>query len=243
VAPKLQRVRATHARGRGAQDELRARIPASWASELDAATRSPSFGELAEFLAAERAHGEVFPPANEVFAAFEHTPRESTRVVVLGQDPYHGAGQSHGLCFSVRPGVAHPPSLRNIFKELRADCGAAIPRDGCLVNWAEQGVLLVNAVLTVRSGEAGSHRGRGWEEFTDAVIASAARLDHVVFVLWGNDARRKARAIDPERHTLIECAHPSPLSARRFFGSRPFSRTNAALRAHGQREIDWSLGA
>ncbi len=164
------------------------------------------------------------------------------RVLVLGQDPYHGEGQGHGLCFSVRPDVRTPPSLRNIYKELRDDLGHPVPDNGYLLPWARQGVLLLNAVLTVRGGEANSHKGRGWETFTDAVIASvAAREKPVVFVLWGAYARKKLRLIDTERHTVVQGAHPSPLSAKKFFGSRPFSQIDAALAAQGHPAIDWRI--
>jgi uracil-DNA glycosylase len=165
------------------------------------------------------------------------------KVVLLGQDPYHGPGQAHGLCFSVRHGVAVPPSLQNMFKELRDDLGIAIPSHGNLTSWAQRGVLLLNTTLTVRAGSAGSHHGQGWETFTDEVIQVVNQRDFVVFVLWGANARRKKLLIDTARHTIIESAHPSPLSAHNgFFGSRPFSRVNAALQAAGVEPVDWSLG-
>ena len=217
-------------------------LPASWRAELGPELEQPYFAALARFLEQERAHQDVFPPPQDVFAAFARTPFERVRAVIVGQDPYHGEGQAHGLCFSVRAGVAIPPSLRNIFKELESDLGLARPAHGDLANWAAQGVLLLNTVLTVRKDEANSHAGHGWERFTDAALRAVSRREHVVFLLWGNAARRKAELLDA-RHTLIECAHPSPLSARKFLGSRPFSRTNAALAAHGQGAIDWSLSA
>jgi uracil-DNA glycosylase len=203
----------------------------------------PYWAELRQFVAGERQRATVYPPHDDVFAALHLTPYSDTRVLILGQDPYHGPGQAHGLCFSVRPGVAVPPSLANIHKELADDLGLAIPDHGNLEAWARHGVLLLNATLTVRAGQAGSHQGKGWETFTDEVIrAVSAKSEHVVFILWGSYARRKKALIDTARHTVIESAHPSPLSAHNgFFGSRPFSRANAALVAHGQQPIDWSL--
>jgi uracil-DNA glycosylase len=185
----------------------------------------------------------VYPPPDEVFAALHLTPYAETRVVILGQDPYHGPGQAHGLCFSVRDGVALPPSLVNIYKELSDDLGIPPPRHGNLEAWARQGVLLLNATLTVRAGQAGSHQGKGWETFTDAVLATVnAKPEHVVFILWGGYARKKKALIDTGRHTVIESPHPSPLSAHNgFFGSRPFSRANAALVAAGRDPVDWDL--
>jgi uracil-DNA glycosylase len=178
-----------------------------------------------------------------VQTAFRLTPYERIRVVILGQDPYPGPGQAHGLAFSVKPGVAPPPSLLNIFKELASDVGCRIPNNGCLVPWARQGVLLLNAVLTVRAGQPGSHRGKGWELFTDAVIRLVnARRTPVVFVLWGRDARGKAPLIDRRRHAIVEGVHPSPMSAHMgFFGSRPFSRINRALRGFDHPQIDWQI--
>jgi uracil-DNA glycosylase len=215
-------------------------LSTSWQRELGPELAQPYFAALSSFVAQEREHSTVFPPHSDVFAAFEATPFERVRAVLLGQDPYHGDGQAHGLCFSVRPGVPLPPSLRNVFKELESDLGIPRPAHGHLSKWAEQGVLLLNTVLTVRKDEANSHAGRGWERFTDAVLRAVSRKEHVVFLLWGNAARAKAEWIDA-RHTRIESAHPSPLSARKFHGSRPFSRTNVALAAHGQGTIDWSL--
>ena len=200
--------------------------------------------ELEDFLALERSHYEVYPPAPQVFSALELTPNESTRVVILGQDPYHGPGQANGLCFSVNPGVRIPPSLANIYTELAADLGVAPAPHGDLSGWACQGVLLLNTTLTVRAGQASSHHGRGWERFTDRVIEIVNHHPNpVVFLLWGAAARRKASMIDAH-HTIIESVHPSPLSARNgFFGSRPFSRANDALVASGHIPIDWSLQA
>ena len=210
-------------------------------SELDA----PYFKELQRFVASERAGQRVYPPPDEVFAALHLTPHAEVKVLILGQDPYHGANQAHGLCFSVRPGIALPPSLGNIFAELASDLGVARPEHGCLDGWARQGVLLLNATLTVRAGQAASHQGKGWERFTDAVIEAVnGKRERVVFILWGASARRKKALIDTSRHVIIESAHPSPLSARNgFFGSRPFSRANEALAAAGRAPIDWSIPA
>lgn len=214
-----------------------------WNPVLRAELQQPYWTELQEFVAAERRDHAVFPPAEDVFAALHLTPYAEVRAVILGQDPYHGPGQAHGLSFSVRPGVAMPPSLRNIFTEREADLGLPRPRHGCLDAWARAGVLLLNTTLTVRAGQAASHQGHGWERFTDEVIrAVAAKPDRVVFVLWGAAARRKRALIDTDRHSVIESAHPSPLSAANgFFGSRPFSRTNAALEEAGRTPIDWRV--
>lgn len=203
----------------------------------------PYWEELQHFVREERVRGPVHPPHDEVFAALHLTPYASTRVMILGQDPYHGSGQAHGLAFSVRDGVRVPPSLANIHRELHDDLGLAVPAHGNLEAWARQGVLLLNTTLTVRGGEAASHQGHGWERFTDRVIRVVdAKPDHVVFVLWGGHARRKKTLIDRARHTILESPHPSPLSAHQgFLGSRPFSRANEALEAHGQPPIDWSL--
>jgi uracil-DNA glycosylase len=218
-------------------------LPKSWRPVLAAETRKPYFEKLQAFLAEERAAHIVFPPEPEVFTALKLTPYENANVFILGQDPYHDDNQAHGLAFSVRPGVPPPPSLLNIFKELKNDVGARLPNNGYLAPWAEQGVLLLNAVLTVRAHAPNSHKGKGWEKFTDAVLKAVnAKQDPVVFVLWGGYARKKASLIDRERHTILESAHPSPLSARNgFFGSRPFSKINAALKAAGKPQIDWQL--
>ena len=204
----------------------------------------PYWAELQSFVAAQRADHPVFPPEADVFAALHLTPFVDVKVVILGQDPYHGPGQAHGLCFSVHPGVRLPPSLRNIFKELHEDLGFDPPPNGNLDAWARQGVLLLNTTLTVRSGSAASHQGRGWETFTDQVIrAVSTKTETVVFILWGAAARKKKVLVDQARHVIIESAHPSPLSARNgFFGSRPFSRANAALVAASRTPINWSLG-
>lgn len=217
-------------------------LPESWRGVLGEELEKPYFADLMAFVAQERARGPVFPPQDEVFAALAATPFEDVEVLVLGQDPYHGAGQGHGLCFSVRPGVRVPPSLRNIYKELHAEQDLPVPDNGYLMPWAEQGVLLLNAVLTVRSGEANSHKGKGWEQFTDAVIRAVSdRRDPAVFVLWGAYAQKKLPLIDTGRHTVVKGAHPSPLSARKFFGSRPFTQIDAAVAAQGHKAIDWRI--
>jgi uracil-DNA glycosylase len=218
------------------------KVPPSWLDALAPSLSRPSFRALAAFLDEERRTKTIFPPAHEVFAALEHTPLPDVKVVLLGQDPYHDDGQAHGLCFSVRPPTPPPPSLRNIFKELEADLGIAPPSTGDLTPWARRGVLLLNAVLTVEAHQPASHQKRGWEELTDDVIrAVAARSTHTVFCLWGSFAKKKAALVDASRHTVIMGAHPSPLSARLFFGSRPFSAMNRALVEHGQEPIDWRL--
>lgn len=201
------------------------------------------WGKLQAFVTDERAKHPVFPPAADVFAALHLTPYADVKVLILGQDPYHGPGQAHGLCFSVKPPVPPPPSLVNIHKELKADLGIEPPGHGSLEAWARQGVLLLNAVLTVRAHAAASHSGKGWETFTDEVIRSVnAKDEPVVFILWGSYARKKKALIDLDRHTVIESAHPSPLSAHNgFLGSRPFSKANAALEAEGRPSVDWRL--
>jgi uracil-DNA glycosylase len=218
-------------------------IPASWASVLAAETSKPYFAQLEQFVAEQRQAHTVYPPAPLVFSALELTPYEQVRVFILGQDPYHGANQAHGLAFSVQPGIRTPPSLVNMYKEFKSDIGGEIPKHGCLVPWAEQGVLLLNAVLTVREAEPNSHKSKGWEKFTDAVIKAVNdKPEHVVFMLWGGYAQKKAKLIDTTRHTVLQAAHPSPLSAHNgFFGSKPYSQINAALEAHGQAPINWQL--
>jgi uracil-DNA glycosylase len=222
---------------------LLAQIPESWRPVLEPALRDPAAQSLSAFLDAERAGHTVFPPADEVFNALALTPFERVSVVILGQDPYHDDGQAHGLAFSVRAGVKQPPSLVNIFKELESDLGVPRPRSGNLEGWARQGVLLLNASLTVRAHAPSSHKGRGWERITDAIISAVnAKPDRVVFVLWGAHAQKKLSLIDPARHTVIQSAHPSPLSAKSgFFGSKPFSKSNAALIHAGKPAIDWRL--
>ncbi|WP_437738851.1 uracil-DNA glycosylase [Sorangium sp. So ce1335] len=219
-------------------------LPPCWQAALAAELDQPYFQRLGRFVEEERKAHRVFPAEEDVFAAFRLTPYESVRVLLLGQDPYHDEGQAHGLCFSVRPGVPPPPSLANMYKEALADVpGFTTPRHGCLTAWASQGVLLLNTVLTVRAHTPNSHKNQGWETFTDAVIRKVNdRPDGVVFVLWGGHAQKKAKLIDARRHTILKAAHPSPLSARSgFFGSKPFSSINAALRARGAPEIDWRL--
>lgn len=214
-----------------------------WNPVLRHEFEQPYWRPLQDFVRQERDRGPVFPPHDDVFAALHLTSYADTKVVILGQDPYHGPGQAHGLSFSVRHGVPVPPSLRNMHKELHDDLGCPVPAHGNLEHWARQGVLLLNTTLTVRGGAAASHQGRGWETFTDAVISAvAAKPTRVVFLLWGASSRRKRSLIDTSRHVVIESAHPSPLSAHNgFFGSRPFSRANQALRESGQEPIDWAI--
>ena len=218
-------------------------LPTSWREALHDELEKPYFAKLEAFVDGERETHKVFPSEKNVFNAFKATPYDEVKVLLLGQDPYHDDGQAHGLCFSVLPGVKPPPSLKNMFKELRDDVGCKVPSTGYLMPWAEQGILMLNAVLTVRAHTPNSHKGRGWETFTDAVIRTvSARESPVVFVLWGGYARKKVPLVDASRHTIVESAHPSPLSARNgFFGSRPFSKVNAALAAAGEPEIDWQL--
>ena len=199
---------------------------------------------LREFLKNEYANGPVYPNMYHIFNALRLTSYADTRVVILGQDPYHGEGQAHGLCFSVLPGIQSPPSLHNIYKELKADLGCTPPSHGCLVEWATRGVLLLNTTLTVRAGQPASHKGKGWEIFTDAVISLLNRAEHpIVFILWGAHARSKKALITNPHHAIIESAHPSPLSASRggFFGTRPFSRANEFLIANQREPIDWQI--
>ncbi|MFD1955148.1 uracil-DNA glycosylase [Paenibacillus thailandensis] len=214
-----------------------------WTEILQSEMEQSYYKEMLEYLDGRYKAGTVYPERERIFSALQYTPYERTRVVLLGQDPYHGPGQAHGLSFSVRPGVKLPPSLRNIYKELNEDLGCPIPDHGYLADWAKQGVLLLNTVLTVEDGQAGSHQRIGWERFTDRIIAALNdREEPVVFILWGKHAQDKASRINRERHYIIESAHPSPLSAHRgFFGSRPFSRTNAILRRIGKPEIDWTI--
>lgn len=215
----------------------------TWQKILTEETDKPYFKDLQNFLEKERRIHTIYPPEEEVFTAFTHTPYDEVRVLILGQDPYHDEGQAHGLAFSVRSGVKPPPSLVNMFKELHEDIDCEKPDQGCLIPWAQQGVLLLNTVLTVRAHQPHSHRDKGWEIFTDAVIGRVnERTTPVVFVLWGSAAQKKANMIDTSRHTIIQSAHPSPLSAHRgFFGSRPFSAMNKALHEAGQPQINWTL--
>jgi uracil-DNA glycosylase len=227
--------------GRGAWHD--GAVKTDWNPILRGEFDKPYWAELQQYVAAERSRGVVYPPPDEVFAALHLTPFAEVKAVILGQDPYHGPHQAHGLCFSVREGVAPPPSLQNIFKELESDLGFPPPRHGCLDSWARQGVLLLNASLTVRQGRAASHQGKGWETFTDEVLRAVnGKPERVVFILWGASARKKKALIDTTRHAVIESPHPSPLSASSgFFGSRPFSRTNAALVEAGREPIDWRI--
>lgn len=218
-------------------------IENSWKQELSEEFKAPYFFELKSFLLEEKKKFLIYPPGSEIFSAFNYTPFDKVKAVILGQDPYHGPGQANGLCFSVKDGIQKPPSLQNIFKELYSDLGLSIPSSGNLENWAKQGVLLLNATLTVRANMAGSHQNKGWENFTDAAIKilSEKKLN-LVFILWGNYAQAKQTLIDPTKHLIIKSAHPSPFSVERgFFGSRPFSKCNAYLKEKGIEEIDWRL--
>lgn len=217
------------------------KIEESWAAQLSSEFEAPYFQELVRFVHAEYAAGTCYPPGPLIFNAFNTTPFDKVRVVILGQDPYHGPGQAHGLCFSVQDGIKHPPSLVNIFKEIQAETGAPIPVSGNLTRWAEQGVFLLNTCLTVRQHEAFSHSRHGWETFTDAAIAALNRgRNNLVFLLWGAPAGRKAELIDRSRHLVLQSAHPSPLSAMRgFMGNGHFLKCNEYLTQHGQQAIIW----
>lgn len=217
------------------------KIEESWKDKLAPEFEKPYFETLTDFVRQEYQATRIYPPGSRIFAAFDACPFDEVKVVILGQDPYHGPRQANGLCFSVADGVPLPPSLQNIYNELQSDLGVQPPPTGDLERWARQGVLLLNATLTVRRGQAGSHQGQGWEEFTDAAIrALAEQREQLVFILWGAYAQRKGAVIDRHSHHVIESPHPSPLSAHRgFFGSRPFSRTNAYLQEHDKEPIDW----
>jgi uracil-DNA glycosylase len=218
-------------------------IEESWKNILKEEFESAYFESLSEFLRTEKKQYVVYPPGQEIFTAFNLTPFNRVKVVILGQDPYHGPGQAHGLSFSVPEGIAHPPSLINIFKEIRSDLGIPVPKSGNLTQWAQQGVLLINAILTVRANTPTSHRNKGWEMFTDAVIRNLSeKRKNLIFLLWGNFAQAKESLIDSSNHYILKAAHPSPLSASRgFFGCRHFSKTNEILESHGVRGIDWNL--
>ncbi len=220
---------------------MNVRIEESWREKLQSEFDAPYFAQLTDFVRHEYATTRVYPPGSQMFAAFDACPFDKVKVVILGQDPYHEPGQAHGLCFSVNDGVPFPPSLQNIFKEIHDDIGTPVPMSGDLSRWAHQGVLLLNATLTVRAHQAGSHQNKGWEQFTDAVIHRLAQdREHLVFILWGAYAQRKGEFIDRSRHLVLQSPHPSPLSAHRgFFGNRHFSRANEYLVAHGIEPILW----
>lgn len=220
------------------------KLESSWLKSLQPEFEKDYMQNLRKFLVSQKENKKtIYPKGDEYFAALNLTPLDKVKVVILGQDPYHGPGQAHGLSFSVRQGVRFPPSLLNIFKELKDDLGIPLPKTGDLTPWAKQGVLLLNAVLTVEAGKANAHQGKGWEHFTDEVIATLNKnREHIVYILWGSYAQKKAAFVDHRKNLVIESPHPSPLSAHRgFFGSKPFSRANKYLREHGIKEIDWSL--
>ncbi|MDD2313651.1 MAG: uracil-DNA glycosylase [Proteiniphilum sp.] len=220
---------------------MNVKIEESWRAQLQKEFGKPYFEELTAFIRQEYTNKKVYPPAGLIFNAFDRCPFNEVKVVIVGQDPYHEPGQAHGLCFSVTDGVAIPPSLINIYKEIHADLGKPIPHSGNLERWAEQGVLLLNATLTVQAHRAGSHQGKGWEIFTDAAIRQLALVrEHLVFILWGAYAQRKGAEIDTNRHLVLKSPHPSPLSAHRgFFGNKHFSKANEYLQAHGKEPVDW----
>ncbi len=220
-----------------------AQINNDWLEPLKPEFRKPYYKKLYETIIKEYQTHQIFPAPDDIFNAFALTPLHEVKVVMLGQDPYHGVGQAHGLCFSVKPNVEIPPSLMNIYKELQYDVGCEIPNNGYLVKWAKQGVLMLNTVLTVRAHQANSHRGIGWEQFTDAAIRILNEQDRpIVFLLWGRPAQEKKGMLNNPKHLILEAAHPSPLSANRgFFGSRPFSKTNQFLIQHGEKPIDWQI--
>ena len=220
---------------------MKVNIEASWGARLQEQFDAPYFQTLTEFVREEYAKGPCYPPGRQIFNAFNLCPFDKVKVVIIGQDPYHGPGQAEGLCFSVKEGVKMPPSLVNIFREVQADTGSPLPPNGSLRRWAEQGVMLLNATLTVRAHQAASHQKHGWEEFTDAVIRCLAEeRDHLVFILWGSSAQQKGRVIDRERHLVLSSAHPSPLSAYHgFFGNHHFTRCNDYLVRHGEQPIVW----
>ena len=221
---------------------MNVKIEASWKKQLDKEFNKPYFTELVQFVKSEYQSHSCYPPGNQIFNAFNQCSFDNVKVVVIGQDPYHGKGQAHGLCFSVNNGIAHPPSLINIFKELEQDINKPYPESGSLLHWANQGVLLLNATLTVRENQAGSHQNKGWEQFTDMVIKSVSdKKENVIFLLWGSFAKQKQKLIDKEKHFVLTSGHPSPLSANRgyWFGNRHFSKTNSLLEQVGQQPISW----
>ena len=218
-------------------------FPNDWQKVVAEEFKQPYFTKLQDFLVSERLSYTIYPAKEETFSAFELTPYDQVKVVLLEQDPYHNENQAHGLCFSVRPGIKPPPSLGNIFKELKQDIGFETPNNGYLVTWAKQGILMLNTVLSVRAGMANSHKNKGWETFTDVVISKISQKPApVIFVLWGKDAQKKLKLIDTNKNIIIQSAHPSPLSAHNgFFGSKPFSAINSALISYGQSEINWQI--
>lgn len=221
---------------------MQVNIDPSWKQVLQEEFDKPYFKQLTEFVKSEYATHECFPPGNQIFSAFNHTPFSEVKVVIIGQDPYHGFGQSHGLCFSVREKVTIPPSLRNIFREINEDLGSDVPNSGDLTRWADQGVLLLNATMTVRAHEAGSHQKKGWEKFTDAVIEKLSKeREGLVFMLWGGPAKKKGSKVDASRHLILESGHPSPLAANRgyWFGNKHFSKANAFLKEANKKPIEW----
>lgn len=225
------------------QPSAQLRIHESWLNLLTKEFESPYFQQLKQFLKAEKTKYEIYPPGSFIFSAFDHTPVQKVKIVILGQDPYHGPGQANGLCFSVQKGIAMPPSLKNIFKELHTDVNAPMPTWGDLTPWADEGVFLLNATLTVRKSQAGSHQGQGWEIFTDAVIREiSAHCPHVVFMLWGRFAQAKESLIDHQKHLILKAAHPSPFSAYNgFFGCKHFSKANEFLKQHNLKPVNWEL--
>ncbi|MDX1314609.1 MAG: uracil-DNA glycosylase [Eudoraea sp.] len=217
-------------------------IHPSWKQQMQPEFDKPYFAQLAAFVKEEYSKNTCYPSGKDIFSAFDHSPFEKTKVVIIGQDPYHGPGQAHGLCFSVKGGIAHPPSLINIFKEISADLDKPYPKSGDLTSWADQGILLLNATLTVRARQAGSHQKKGWEVFTDAVIRKlSTEREGLIFLLWGGYAKKKAALIDASKHHILTSGHPSPLSANRglWFGNKHFSKTNEILRQNGKEPIDW----
>jgi len=217
-------------------------IHESWKTVLADEFSAPYFQQLKNFLIEEKKQYVVYPKGSHIFSAFNHTPFDAVKVVIIGQDPYHGAGQSNGLCFSVSPGIRKPPSLVNIFKEIQDDLGIPIPESGNLEPWADQGVLLLNATLTVRANTAGSHQKKGWEIFTDAVIKKISdQKEHIIFLLWGNFAIQKETLINEQKHTILKAAHPSPLARGAFFSCKHFSKTNELLKQMGKKQINWEI--
>lgn len=224
-------------------DALLKNKTSSWQSELGPEKEKPYFQALMSFLKEERKNKAIYPSEKDLFNALKYTPLDKVKVVIIGQDPYHGPDQAHGLCFSVLPGIKPPPSLKNIYLELKNDLGIPLSQDGCLIKWAKQGVLLLNAVLSVESGKPQSHANKGWEQFTDKIIQILNdKKEHVVFLLWGAYAQKKGEKINPAKHYILKAAHPSPFSVRGFLSCRHFSKVNAWLKAHNQDPIDWSVG-